>query len=122
MAQPGTLNALAWGHDGDGHAHGLSLERDAGHLDLVLTHDEGANCDRGNPEQGSWCPTSEHVVHLTGDPASGESARRHAPARAPLLATPLPASFTPARVLAPGRASSPHIRASEILRTTVLRL
>lgn len=126
LAQPGTVNALTFGYQENGQAHGLSLESDSGHLDLVLTHDEGAHAHPvgtlGQPDHESWCPTSEHVVHLTGDPANGESARRHAPAKAPLLAAARPTSFPPVRTLAPDRASGPHVRASEILRTIVLRL
>lgn len=122
VADAGVLaGALAAGL---GHDHALSVQRDGGHLDLVLHHHE----DGARPARASVALTGrdahadDHVVHVASAEPSREGGRRIGlapvwlPAGAPALAA-APAFALPARVAA--HASS---GACDLLRSVVLRV
>lgn len=121
-ASPLVLSAFALAH---GHEHALTLMQDAGHVDLVLTHaadaGQGGALAPAREAPGASSSAGDHVVHLAGDPASREPARRAAPS-GPLLTAAAP--FSPAPILVRGtyaRARS-FARAAAPERTVALRL
>ena len=131
LAQPATSHAgiagaLAFGHDGDGHTHAVTVEADSGHFDLVLSHGhagDGTPIDTGHgPVHSRSCSEPDHVVHLGNEEPSCRSTRPLGPDAAPLTAIPfeLPIAEPHARSLS--RGSGPQSPAVSLLRTVVLRL
>jgi len=103
---PLPIRVLAFGLHG--HAHSVSVLADAGHVDLVLSHDERHDHDHGALQHREDLPPSlaegDHVVHLAGADAIGAAPRRDAapavPPPAPWYAAPFPVPAV-ARILHP---------------------
>ncbi len=119
-------SSLALGLHASDHAHSVALVADAGHLHLVLSHDEQTRQDAGGAshhgDRATSAPERDHVVHLTAGDDAATATRRAGLAPAPAVATAvavLPAP-TPMWVLRPS--PQPRARSSDSLRTIVLRL
>lgn len=106
------------------HAHRVALLSDAGHLDLVLSHGEGAAHRHAGAAHDHDCPValseSDHVVHVAADAAASATPRRLCDAPPSLVVAALPVAPAPAWVLRP--ASEPRACVEARLRTVVLRL
>lgn len=122
----GIAGALAFGHDDDGHTHAVSLQADAGHFDLVLSHDhagDGAPVGtRHEPAHSRSCSEPDHVVHLGDEAASCRSTRPHGPDAAPLTAISFELLFAEPRSRGHFRGATPQPFTASLLRTVVLRL
>ena len=133
LAQPATSQtglaiSLAFGHDDDGHSHAVSMEADAGHFDLVLSHEHsagvtGAGAGAGRePQHPRSCSEPDHVVHLGDEAPSCRSSRPQEPDAAPLAAVTCEFHLADPAVRGLVRASTQLPLAANLLRTVVLRL
>jgi hypothetical protein len=120
---PVAMAELLLAHAGE-HAHSISLAADAGHYDLVLSHEPAEPHEHapGEPAHAAHASArGDHVVHLSHETESWQTRRLtgdDAPALMPTLRLPAPfAASAPANavVAAPPR----DLRAS---RTVVLLL
>jgi hypothetical protein len=120
------LLAAAWTLALHGHAHSLSVVAEEGHLHLVLAHDETAGHGHGGVPHRDDRTTSfsegDHVFHLSGDDAASTAPRRAAPDPSPPLAAMAALHFDTAPVWLCRPSPEPRARASDHLKTVVLRL
>jgi hypothetical protein len=117
---------LAFGHGDDGHTHAVSVQADAGHFDIVLTHDHSDE----EPLAGAWqapahsssCSEPDHVVHLGDEAPSCRNSKPPQPDAAPLSPVPFELRFGEPPTRSRFCVSKPRSFAVNLLRTVVLRL
>jgi hypothetical protein len=125
-AEPGLAGTLAFAHDGEDHTHAVSIRSDAGHFDLVLSHEHPAGhasgAEGGGGERAGSCSEPDHVVHLGDADASCQSTRPHGAGAAPLGAVPFePRCAEPPRRAVASSAAS-RVLAARLHRSVVLQL
>lgn len=119
LARPGVLaGTLATLFLAHGHGHALSLRPDAGHLDVVLHHEDE---EGGGAPFGFGAHDGDHVVHgALAD--SARDGRRLAPGSFALVSAPAWRAPTAAPPLAAPHAHPAAPDSSALLRTVVLRV
>lgn len=119
-------SALALGLHASDHVHSFALVADAGHLHLVLSHDERSHQDAGDArhhgDPATSAPERNHVVRLTDGDDAATASRRAGLSPAPAVATAVAALPAPAPMWVPCSSPQPRARSSDSLRTIVLRL
>jgi hypothetical protein len=113
----GAIAAALLGH---GHGHELSLLGDAGHVDVVLHHeDHGDATGAAGPRLDAHA--GDHVLHLTASDTMREGKPRVA---TPVIALPVPVQIAPPKVSALALRDLPMAEggSAALLRSVVLRI